>query len=188
MRHGQSEANVAGLIVSDPAIGCERFGLTEQGRQQVVASVTHYTGNHISRIISSDFLRTRQTASLAAETLGLLSPQIESGLRERFFGVWEGKSDVNYQKIWQQDQQADKQSIQGIETVHQVRQRGLNLIEKLEQQFQNEVILLVSHGDMLQILLTAFVGIPADQHRTLPHHDQAEIKHLISQGDEWPFA
>lgn len=186
MRHGQSEANIAGLIVSDPASGCERYGLTEQGRQQVVASATQYTGIRISRVICSDFLRTTQTASLAAETLGLLSPQIEVGLRERFFGDWEGKSDVNYQDIWQLDQQAEKQTVQGIETVQQVRQRGLNVIENLEQQFQNEVILLVSHGDMLQILLTAFVGIPADQHRTLPHHDQGEIKPLVSQGEDIP--
>ena len=42
MRHGESEANVAGLIVSDPAIGCERYGLTELGRQQVLRSVTDY--------------------------------------------------------------------------------------------------------------------------------------------------
>ena len=83
MRHGQSEANVAGLIVSDPAIGCERFGLTEQGRQQVVASATEYTGEPLSRIICSDFLRTRQTAKLVTEALGLSSPQLEAGLRER---------------------------------------------------------------------------------------------------------
>ena len=35
MRHGQSEANAAGIIVSDPANGCPRYGLTPLGRQQV---------------------------------------------------------------------------------------------------------------------------------------------------------
>jgi broad specificity phosphatase PhoE len=35
MRHGESEANVSGVIVSDPATGCDRFGLTEQGLQQI---------------------------------------------------------------------------------------------------------------------------------------------------------
>jgi broad specificity phosphatase PhoE len=66
-----------------------------------------------------------------------------------------------------------------------VRRRGLDVIEKLERQFDNEVILLVSHGDMLQILLTAFFEIPAEQHRSLPHHKQAEIKSLMVNGQEF---
>jgi probable phosphoglycerate mutase len=186
MRHGESEANVAGLIVSDPAIGCKRFGLTEQGRAQVIDSVTDYKlknqvfGNPISKVISSDFLRTAQTAKLSTQALNLSPPQIEPGLRERFFGDMEGKSDIHYPEIWKLDKEADKQAAQKIESVNQVRQRGLAVIEKLEQQFQNEVILLVSHGDMLQILLTAFVDIAAEEHRTLPHHAQAEIKLLVA--------
>lgn len=188
MRHGESEANVAGLIVSDPAIGCAGFGLTEQGRVQVVDSVTDYKftnqviGHPISKVICSDFLRTAQTAYLTTKVLGLASPQIEPGLRERFFGDWEGKADTHYPSIWKLDKEAAIQTAQGIESVNQVRQRGLAVIEKLEQQFQNEVILLVSHGDMLQILFTAFAGISAVEHRTLPHHAQAEIKLLVTNG------
>jgi len=190
MRHGESEADVPGLIVSDPTIGCKRFGLTEQGRQQVVTSVTNYRLKNqlaslaifkpISKVICSDFLRTAQTANIASEILNLSSPQMETGLRERFFGDWEGKSDINYPSIWMLDKAISKQAAQRVESVTQVRKRGLAVIENLERQFQNEVILLVSHGDMLQILLTAFVGIPAEQHRMLPHHNQAEIKDLSS--------
>ena len=32
----QSEANVSGLIVSDPEVGTKSYGLTPHGRQQVV--------------------------------------------------------------------------------------------------------------------------------------------------------
>jgi probable phosphoglycerate mutase len=186
MRHGQSEANAAGLIVSDPAIGCKGFGLTEQGQLQVIASVIDYQqknevdGHPISQVICSDFLRALETAELSAKTLLLPTPQIEIGLRERFFGDWEGKPDIHYQSIWNLDKDVDRQIAQRVETVSQVRQRGLSVIEKLEHQFKNEVILMVSHGDMLQILLTAFSGIAAEQHRTLPHHAQAEIKPLVA--------
>ena len=190
MRHGESEANVAGLIVSDPAIGCERYGLTKFGRQQVATSVTDYklanlptnssVSHAISKVICSDFLRTIQTANQLSKTLGLPAPQIEPGLRERFFGDWEGKPDTHYPEIWKLDNEPASQTIQNIETVTQVRRRGIDVIEKLDRQFNNEVILLVSHGDMLQILLTAFVEIPAEQHRSLPHHNQAEIKPLIA--------
>ena len=190
MRHGESEANVAGLIVSDPAIGCTNFGLTDAGRRQVVASIRGYqlqnsstkqvSGRPISKVICSDFLRTTETANLSTQTLFLPAPQIEAGLRERFFGDWEGKSDIHYPEIWALDNDVQTQAAQRIESVDEVRQRGLAVIEKLDAQFSEEVILLVSHGDMLQILLTAFADIPAQQHRTLPHHAQAEIKLLIA--------
>ena len=191
MRHGQSEANVAGLIVSDPAIGCQRFGLTENGRLQVSNSAQGHSETAISQIICSDFLRTRQTAQLAAEVLGRPSPQLEVGLRERFFGCWEGLSDEHYQGVWQHDQTAEmssKESVtaDNVELVEQVLQRGLKVLEKLEQQYLDQVILLVSHGDMLQILRTAFVGKPAWQHRSLPHHQTGEIKWLAAQGDKRP--
>lgn len=34
VRHGQSEANVADLVVSKPENGCPLYGLTELGHQQ----------------------------------------------------------------------------------------------------------------------------------------------------------
>ncbi len=184
MRHGESGANVEGVIVSAPAIGCERFGLTQQGSEQVITSGLAYTGEAITRIICSDFLRTRQTAELIAESLNLPSPQHDTGLRERFFGAWEGQSAEHYQGIWQRDQITEQCADDGVEGTVAVLQRGIKVLERLEQQYQNQVILLVSHGDILQILRTLFVGKPPQQHRSLPHHETAEIRWLVSQGDE----
>ncbi|OMH32058.1 histidine phosphatase family protein [Motiliproteus sp. MSK22-1] len=186
MRHGQSEANVAGKIVSDPAIGCQHFGLTEQGRQQVVNAIKNYNADPISIIISSDFLRTRQTAQLAAEILSLPFPLLEVALRERFFGNWDGQSDKNYELIWQQDRQGAPQSVNGVEPTEQVLGRGLKLLHKLENSYCGETLLLVSHGDMLQILQTAFAGKKANQHRSLCHHQTAEIKPLVLRGECFP--
>ncbi len=47
-----------------------------------------------------------------------------------------------------------------------------------EQVAKNETILLVSHGDILQILQTAFAGIRSGLHRTLPHLETAQLKRL----------
>ena len=187
MRHGQSEANVAGVVVSDPAIGCQRFGLTERGSEQVIASALQHTGKVFTQVICSDFLRTQQTAQLVADTLGLASPQQETGLRERFFGCWEGMSDEHYQDVWQRDQMTEQTTKDGVEHTEIVLQRGVKVLERLERQYQNQVILLVSHGDMLQILRTAFVGKTPQQHRSLPHHETAEIKSLVCQGDKLPM-
>jgi len=178
MRHGESEANVTGVIVSDPKIGFEGFGLTEHGVKQITASVLGFTGEAITQIVCSDFLRTVQTAQLVAEILNLPKPEQEKGLRERFFGKWDGMSAEHYQNIWQRDEM-DDQSDDGVESPEAVLQRGFQVIEKLEQRYQNQVVLLVSHGDLLQILSTAFAGKSPEKHRSLPHHQTAEIKHML---------
>ena len=180
MRHGESDANVSGIIVSDPKIGCERFGLTDRGSKQIIASVKGFTGEAITQIVCSDFLRTLQTAQLVANTLNLPQPEQEVGLRERFFGKWEGMSAEHYENIWQRDEM-DKHSDDGVEQPQEVAQRGLMVLERLEQQYQGEVILLVSHGDMLQILSTSIAGISPHKHRSLPHHQTGEIKYLVTE-------
>ena len=180
MRHGESDANVSGIIVSDPKIGCERFGLTDRGSKQIIASVKGYKGEAITQIVCSDFLRTLQTAQLVANTLNLPQPEQEEGLRERFFGKWEGMSAEHYENIWQRDEM-DKHSGDGVERPKEVAQRGLMVLQSLEQQYQGEVILLVSHGDMLQILSTLIAGISPHKHRSLPHHQTGEIKYLVAE-------
>ena len=180
MRHGESDANVSGVIVSDPKIGCERFGLTDRGSKQIIASVKGYKGEAITQIVCSDFLRTLQTAQLVANTLNLPQPEQEEGLRERFFGKWEGMSAEHYENIWQRDEM-DKHSGDGVERPKEVAQRGLMVLQSLEQQYQGEVILLVSHGDMLQILSTLIAGISPHKHRSLPHHQTGEIKYLVAE-------
>ena len=49
MRHGQSEANAQGIIVSDPKIGCFRYGLTALGREQAGAAAKRYLDVGVSK-------------------------------------------------------------------------------------------------------------------------------------------
>ncbi|CAF4353268.1 unnamed protein product, partial [Adineta steineri] len=50
----------------------------------------------------------------------------------------------------------------------------------LEDKYQNQIIFLVSHGDALQILQTAFERIPnANQQRYLKHLERAEFRPLL---------
>ena len=50
-RHGESQANVEGIIVSDPSIGTAKYGLSEKGRGQVEESAVRLSAvvaNHVS--------------------------------------------------------------------------------------------------------------------------------------------
>lgn len=73
LRHGQSLANIRDLIISHPENGIDDFGLSDAGREQVYGAFSRYPDakdlNRDTLIHSSDFLRARHTARIAAEVL-----------------------------------------------------------------------------------------------------------------------
>jgi probable phosphoglycerate mutase len=110
-----------------------------------------------------------------------LNIQLDKRLRERFFGIYDNTSDENYNIIWKNDQENLIKNLNDqIESVESVRQRTTDLIKELEEKYENKIIFLVSHGDSLQILQTAFERISnANQQRYLKHLERAEFRPLI---------
>lgn len=179
MRHGQSEANVAGIIVSDPATGCNHYGLSETGKKQVLDAIERAGLNGATRIICSDFLRAKETADIVQSVIhSHHGVQYSPQLRERFFGELNGLGDECYRKVWMLDRDDANHQAFGVESANHVVTRVSGLIESLEDAFKGESILLVAHGDVLQLLQTWFQGVPATQHRKLQHLDTAEIRCL----------
>lgn len=167
MRHGHSQANQHALIISSPERGIEAFGLSETGEQQLASIVDAWAWPVPTQVVHSDFLRTTQTATHVAEAFKL-TMMPDKRLRERSFGEWEGHSDERYPDVWALDaKNADHTSLQ-VEAVSAVAARMMAVLEDLEEQSEGETILVVSHGDPLQILLTALQGRPLSQHRVQP--------------------
>lgn len=167
MRHGHSQANQQGVIVSSPERGIENFGLSEYGEQQLAQLVADWQWPVPTRVVHSDFLRTRQTAAHVAARFGLV-PSVDTRLRERHFGELEGQGDDRYPSIWALDAEDAEHRHYQVETLSGVASRMQAVIAAWEQQVSGETILLVSHGDPLQILLTALANKPLTQHREQP--------------------
>ena len=199
LRHGQSLANVQNLIISHPDNGINDFGLSETGKAQVETSVSAWARKPVCNpdpirnpdpaleqdlgrdtlIVSSDFLRTRHTAEISARVLGLTTPPIFTPLlRERFFGTWEKTGGENYDRVWADDLRQTIDPGTGVEPAATVLERALACLAELESTHSSRNILLVSHGDTLQILMTFFKGWPPHRHRELPHLETAEIRKL----------
>jgi len=179
MRHGQSLANTAGIIVSDPLNGLHNYGLSDQGRVQVETAISQNTLSPDTRIVSSDFKRTRETAEIVQQSLGAKSSiTFDKKLRERHFGELELGPDKRYPEVWKNDHHDSKPCIFGSESVHSVAKRASSVVLSCEKQFSSETCLLIAHGDILQILQTVFYGLPVSQHRELPHLETAEIRLL----------
>lgn len=164
MRHGHSEANARHLIISTPANGLAGFGLSPLGHEQLDALLDDWRWPIPTRILHSDFLRTTETAARIADAFRL-ALQPEPRLRERHFGELEGQADDNYPRVWAHDAGSAEHRAYGVESVASVAARMRGVIASLENALHDETILLVSHGDPLQILLTALEGRLLTQHR-----------------------
>ncbi|MFA7682355.1 MAG: histidine phosphatase family protein [Candidatus Peribacteraceae bacterium] len=187
LRHGQSVPNAQNLIMSDPQEGRKpEYGLTAQGRKQILLSLQtalqqHTFDDQTILIVSSPLSRALESALIAKDILKPLSDiQIEEGLRERFFGEFEGqKSSANcYQKIWDLDKDNFEHTKYNVESVASVLDREEQVVRRLETMYKNISIILCGHGDPLQILETSFRGIHPSQHRTLPTLHNAELRLL----------
>jgi broad specificity phosphatase PhoE len=184
MRHGQSKANAAGIIVS--CIRNDRqgdYGLTELGRQQALAVARGCDLPRDTIICSSDFSRARQTAEIVRAQLGAAGVVIAEALRERYFGAWEGSATGNYARVWAADETDSGRADGDVEPAAAVLRRTTALIVDLERRYAGRDILLVSHGDPLQILQAGFLQIDPSRHRSLPALETAEIRPLRLAGD-----
>ena len=181
MRHGQSKANVAGIIVSCVESDLRGdYGLSDLGRAQALEAAQACGLSRGTVIFSSDFSRARQTAEIVRAHLDAREVNLATALRERCFGDWEGSATDNYARVWAADE-TDAAHAGGVESVAAVLDRMTAFVVDLDRQYSGRDIVLVSHGDTLQILQAAFLRMSPTRHRSLPGLETAEIRRLRLQ-------
>ena len=198
MRHGQSIANVEGIISSDPRVATVSHGLSEVGWEQAaeaaeqVAREAEATCCCGVAIVSSDFRRARQTAEAIRAFLitrgGLRvwpskSCQLDEALRERSFGELNGGSDDRYADVWVEDARDVAHEQFGVESVLCVAARARSVVERIETGDElppgRWMVVLVAHGDVLQILQADLEGVDPRTHRELEHLPTAKLRLLL---------
>eukprot|EP00979_Chaetoceros_neogracilis_P002436 scaffold424_cov127-Chaetoceros_neogracile.AAC.4 len=150
LRHGQSLANVAKIISSDPSISTVEHGLSDIGKAQVASSADLFAQQYLDNkdtqsiaIFSSDFTRARETAEIFADKLRDSNVplqnncfKLETKLRERYFGDFNGKSDVHYQEVWNIDCHDANHNKFNCESVNSVVIRTSELILEIEKELE----------------------------------------------------
>ncbi|MDX2499843.1 MAG: histidine phosphatase family protein [Deltaproteobacteria bacterium] len=181
VRHGNSLANQQGIIVSHPQNGVSEYGLSETGQLQVIESVGRDRQlDAATLIVSSDFRRARETAEIIHRQLDSHSTlSFDQRLRERNFGELELGPDSAYAGVWQEDEINANNQLRAVESPNQVMARVSELVSDYESRYSEATVLLVSHGDALQILQTAFAKQDASNHRRQRHLETAEIRPLL---------
>ncbi|KAJ9189434.1 hypothetical protein P3X46_000729 [Hevea brasiliensis] len=173
LRHGKSIPNERGLIVSSLENGAlSEYQLASEGVKQAQLAgelfLEQLKERNIPlesvRICYSPFARTSHTAKVVASVLNLPfeGPQckVMEDLRERYFGPsFELMSHDKYPEIWALDEKDPFMQPEGGESANDVANRLASAMASMELEFQGCAVLIVSHGDPLQILQTILSAV-----------------------------
>jgi len=164
VRHGQTDENVSGRISGQgPA------PLNGRGQEQAKLAGQVLAPLHVTRLISSPVVRAHQTATILDEHLQLGIEQ-EPDLREVGYGDWEGKTfqDVRGGSAFQL---AMNDPINAVfpngESLVSVQQRGVRVVETIRQGGAKDVVVLVSHGDVIRMLVAHYLGMTFNDYRRI---------------------
>jgi isoleucyl-tRNA synthetase len=178
MRHGEAQNNVEDTLDSTNA---RARPLTDAGRDQAKAAAQSLKERKVTRIISSPFERTRETARIVAEALGIPGEEVvfDERLREFDFGSLDGTSYTNFLQMKQELTCTDL--IGGGESYIDARVRFGEFLYDCEQKYAGETILMVTHGIGVECFSAVseglrFAGKLCDIPSTLPGN--GEVREL----------
>ena len=167
LRHGPSLANQAGIIISDTDEGIHGWGLVDGACLEIEKELGKAPMPQDLIMYSSPFKRAVETARCAAEAAGCADIFIAYELRERYFGSFNKTDDSNYPIVWKQDEKNDGNRENGVESPLEVLSRIEGFILGIDKQHSGKTIILVSHGDPLNILLCGVSGRNPGIHRNV---------------------
>lgn len=155
IRHGETAWNADTRIQGQLDIA-----LNERGRWQAARMAQALADEGIEVIVSSDLQRARDTAQALADVTGL-PLQLDSGLRERRFGRFEGRTFQEIDTTWPQDalrwRQRDPEfaPADGGESLVAFSARCVAASEAVLVAHAGRVVALVAHGGVLDCLYRA---------------------------------
>lgn len=160
VRHGETEANVAGLYS-----GHAPTPLTERGMMQARTLGQLLQAVTFDRVLCSELERTHITADLLLGTRHI-PRQIVPELNEMFFGDWEmrhhrdlAREDAENYAVWCNDwQNATPTNGEGFQAFSLRVER---FIAQLDDYKMCQNLLVVSHQGVLSVLIARLLSMPA---------------------------
>jgi broad specificity phosphatase PhoE len=184
-RHGQNEDNANGVLN-----GHRDMPLTDIGRAQAqeIANKIKEAGLRFDHIFSSPLSRALDTAKTIAATINGPEPEILGKLIERDFGSMTGIKQSKIEELCAPNIIKTETityflSPEGAETFPDLLARAKKLLDKLQTQFTDGNILLVTHGDFGKMIYAYYYNLMWQDVLTLFHFGNSEML-LLSHDSE----
>ena len=170
-------------------------GLSEKGRAEAAMQAGRLAGAEINAIYASPLQRTRETAEIVSDRLGL-SVQYREDVIEIDYGEWTGltfdqiRQDEHWQ-LWSRSRSIA--AVPGGESWRQVQERVVGALFDLQRTHPGDSVVVVSHGDVIRAALLFALGMPLDFYSRIEiafaslstvRLDNAGIR--VSGLNEWP--
>jgi isoleucyl-tRNA synthetase len=180
-RHGEADSNAGMYIDSKSKLENK---LTEKGKQEVKDSVEKIKGTNFDYVFCSPMFRTKETASIISEYLGIDSSKIifDERLVEFQVGELDGKSIEEYFKYIETIPDYFSTPLPGGESRLAVHKRMGDFIYELENKYSDKKILIISHGDPILALFLLSEGYTKEKikeaEKNFPYFKTGEIREL----------
>ena len=142
LRHGQTDWNIDLRLQ-----GSSDIPLNQTGIRQAELAAEYLVGTQWDIVLASPLSRARDTAKIVADKLNL-EVVIVPELIERSFGIAEGMSHTEWRELYESHSE-----IPGLESLEDLRVRGIELLNQLASVYDGKRILAVSHGALIRKLM-----------------------------------
>ena len=165
-RHGATDHSIGkrfsgGLTGADPALNADGLAQVRATADWLASSGLSFDG-----LVSSPVRRTRETAAVLSERLGLTPDPDEPGFAEMDFGVWDGLTFAEIQQRHPEEMTAWLADFEkpagGGESFAVVRERVLAARDRIVEAYAGRTVIVVSHVSPIKILVADAVGAPLD--------------------------
>jgi len=165
IRHGETAWNRDKRIQGQLDVPLNAVG--EAQARRLAAALA---GERIDVVYSSDLGRARQTAAALADRSGQ-ALQLDPGLRERQFGIFEGLTWSEIAERWPEQSERWRRrdpefGAAGGETLADFNARSVAATERLLARHAGQTVVLVTHGGVLDCLYRAATRLPLQAART----------------------
>lgn len=158
VRHGETEMNVKDIVQGQPTDS----SLTEKGEKEARERAEQLKNVRFDAIFSSDLGRTVRTAKIL-KLDRQLAVNTTRMLRERFFGVWEGKRAAEYYQanaeafkkfeFLAEEEKRKYKVFNSIESEEEMMSRFVVKLREIAATFVGKTVLVVSHGSIMRTFL-----------------------------------
>jgi broad specificity phosphatase PhoE len=158
LRHGE---RVDGRVLAGRTPG---VALTERGRAEIALMAERLAGDDIVAVYASPLQRTRESAEIVAERLGL-PIAFRDDVVELDFGEWTGATfdTIRADPRWiPWNTRRSLSSIPGGESMREVQRRAVEALLEIADRHPDETVVVVSHGDVIRAALVFALGMPLD--------------------------
>jgi broad specificity phosphatase PhoE len=149
--------------------GREGHALSAEGRAQAERAAKRLEGRSVAAVVTSPVQRAIETAAAIAAQVRV-APRQEPAFTEVDFAGWTGRrfAELASEPAWQAwNRFRSTAGVPGGETILAVQARAIAGVVMLGRQFAEREVVVVSHADVIKVIVSHVLGAPLDLMRRL---------------------